>query len=165
VHTLKADGHTIAKTERLEIDGQSLPQGGLGKDVTDKFLAGVPGVQKEGTDGIITSVAFVLHTMPQHTRTVCLEFFGTVANATPSIVEIRDYMLGHNSVRLAGLEHLDWRYVRAVGYATKAKRAKAAPKWCCWPTSCLGRRKRRASRRRSHIVKLANARSGEGFIA
>ena len=30
---------------------------GLGKDVTDKFLAGLPGIQKEGCDGLITSGA------------------------------------------------------------------------------------------------------------
>ncbi|MFD1245230.1 DUF3683 domain-containing protein [Paralysiella testudinis] len=163
VHTLKADGHTIAKTERLAIDGHRFRKVGLGKDVTDKFLAGVPGVQKEGTDGIITSVAFVLHTMPQHTRTVCLEFFGTVANATPSIVEIRDYMLGHNSVRLAGLEHLDWRYVRAVGYATKAA-GKGRPKMVLL-ADIVSDDENAVQAAAAHIVKLANARSGEGFIA
>ena len=163
VHTLKADGHTIAKTERLAIDGHRFRKVGLGKDVTDKFLAGVPGVQKEGTDGIITSVAFVLHTMPQHTRTVCLEFFGTVANATPSIVEIRDYMLGHDSVRLAGLEHLDWRYVRAVGYATKAA-GKGRPKMVLL-ADIVSDDENAVQAAAAHIVKLANARSGEGFIA
>ena len=127
VHTLQDDGETIAHTERLEIAGSKFRKVGLGKDVTDKFLSGLPAVQKEGTDGIITSAAFVLHKMPQHTRTVCLEFFGTVANATPSIVEIRDFLLHHPSVKLAGLEHLDWRYVRAVGYATKAA-GKGRPK-------------------------------------
>ena len=48
----------------------------LGKDVTDKFLGGLPGVQKEGCDGIITSARWILHRMPKHIRTVCLEFFG-----------------------------------------------------------------------------------------
>ena len=64
---------------------------GLGKDVTDKFLGGVPGVQKEGTDGIIVAARWVLHKMPPVTRTVCLEFFGQVREAVPSIVEITDY--------------------------------------------------------------------------
>lgn len=53
--------------------------------------------------------------------------FGTVANATPAIVEIRDYLLGHDGVKLAEQEHLDWRYVRAVGYATKTA-GKGRPK-------------------------------------
>lgn len=163
VHTLKDDGHTIAQTERLAIDGRRFRKVGLGKDVTDKFLAGLPGVQKEGTDGIITSVAFVLHTMPKHIRTVCLEFFGTVANATPSIVEIRDYLLGHEQVALAGLEHLDWRYVRAVGYATKAA-GKGRPKMVLL-ADMVSDDENAVQEAASHIVKLANARSGEGFIA
>jgi FAD/FMN-containing dehydrogenase len=60
--------------------------------VTDKFLAGLPGVQKEGCDGLITSARWVLHKMPAHTRTVCLEFFGQAREAIPSIVEIKDYL-------------------------------------------------------------------------
>jgi len=64
----------------------------LGKDVTDKFLAGLPGVQKEGCDGLITSARWVLHRMPDHTRTVCMEFFGNAKDAVPSIVEIKDFM-------------------------------------------------------------------------
>ena len=163
VHTLASDGLKVVKTERLEIEGSKFRKVGLGKDVTDKFLAGLPGVQKEGTDGIITSCAFVLHTMPKHTRTVCLEFFGTVANATPSIVEIRDYLLGHEAVALAGLEHLDWRYVRAVGYATKAA-GKGRPKMVLI-ADVVSDDENAVAEAVSHIVKLANARDGEGFIA
>jgi FAD/FMN-containing dehydrogenase len=37
------------KTEILEIEGRRFRKEGLGKDVTDKFLAGLPGIQKEGT--------------------------------------------------------------------------------------------------------------------
>ena len=38
-------------------------------------------------------------------------------------------------VLLAGLEHLDDRYLKAVGYATKSKKgnhrgAAACPRWC-----------------------------------
>ncbi|WP_027008983.1 DUF3683 domain-containing protein [Conchiformibius kuhniae] len=163
VHTLRDDGETVAKTERLHIPGRSFRKEGLGKDVTDKFLSGLPGVQKEGTDGIITSAAFVLHTMPKFTRTVCLEFFGTVANATPSIVEIRDFMLGHDSVRLAGLEHLDWRYVRAVGYATKAA-GRGRPKMVLL-ADIVSDDEAAVSAAAEHIVQLARARDGDGFIA
>ncbi len=163
VHTLSSDGLNILRTERLEIPGRQFRKVGLGKDVTDKFLAGLPGVQKEGTDGIITSVAFVLHTMPKHTRTVCLEFFGTVANATPSIVEIRDYLLAHDSVRLAGLEHLDWRYVRAVGYATKAA-GKGRPKMVLL-ADIVSDDEAAVQEAAEQIVRLAQARDGEGFIA
>lgn len=163
VHTLDSHGRSVIKTERLEIPGHKFRKVGLGKDVTDKFLSGLPGVQKEGTDGIITSCAFVLHTMPKYIRTVCLEFFGTVANATPSIVEIRDYMLDHASVRLAGLEHLDWRYVRAVGYATKAA-GKGRPKMVLL-ADIVSDDENAVVEAAEHIVELARAREGEGFIA
>ena len=163
VHTLDSDGLNIVKTERLEIPGHKFRKVGLGKDVTDKFLSGLPGVQKEGTDGIITSVAFVLHKMPKHTRTVCMEFFGTVATATPSIVEIRDFLLAHDSVRLAGLEHLDWRYVRAVGYATKAA-GKGRPKMVLL-ADVVSDDEAAVEAAAEHICELARARDGEGFIA
>ncbi len=163
VHSLADDGKTIVSTERLEIDGSKFRKVGLGKDVTDKFLAGLPGVQKEGCDGIITSAAFVLHRMPKHIRTVCMEFFGTVANATPSIVEVRDYLLDHPSVQLAGLEHLDWRYVRAVGYATKAA-GRGRPKMVLL-ADIVSDDEDAVQAAASHIVRLANARDGEGFIA
>jgi len=64
------------RTERLEIPGRVFRKQGLGKDVTDKFLAGLPGIQEEGCDGLITAARWVLHRMPAHIRTVCLEFFG-----------------------------------------------------------------------------------------
>lgn len=70
------DGKTlIGEPEILEIAGPSFRKVGLGKDVTDKFLSGLPGIQKEGCDGLITSATFILHRMPKHVRTVCLEFF------------------------------------------------------------------------------------------
>ncbi len=55
------DGKTVERRETLAIPGASFRKAGLGKDVTDKFLAGLPGVQKEGCDGLIVSARFVLH--------------------------------------------------------------------------------------------------------
>ena len=75
----------------LEIPGAHFRKAGLGKDVTDKFLAGLPGIQKEGCDGLITSARWIVHRMPAHARTVCLEFFGNAPDAVPSIVEIKDF--------------------------------------------------------------------------
>ncbi|MES2955667.1 MAG: DUF3683 domain-containing protein, partial [Pseudomonadota bacterium] len=51
----EADGKTHLRTERLDIAGKTFRKEGLGKDVTDKFLSGLPGIQKEGCDGLITS--------------------------------------------------------------------------------------------------------------
>ena len=68
---LYAPGLKVIKTEELKIEGKRFRKEGLGKDVTDKFLAGLPGVQKEGCDGLITSARWVLHRMPKQIRTVC----------------------------------------------------------------------------------------------
>jgi FAD/FMN-containing dehydrogenase len=135
IQRYETDGRTPrGAAETLEVPGARFRKEGLGKDVTDKFLSGLPGVQKEGCDGLITSARWILHKLPPVTRTVCLEFFGQVREAVPAIVEIKDYLdnlpkMGNARVLLAGLEHLDERYVRAVGYATKA-RATADRRWC-----------------------------------
>ncbi|HQR51858.1 MAG TPA: FAD/FMN-binding oxidoreductase [Burkholderiales bacterium] len=150
--------------EILDIPGTRFRKTGLGKDVTDKFLAGLPGIQKEGCDGIITSARFILHRMPKHTRTVCLEFYGQARDAVPSIVEIKKYLDQRpGGATLAGLEHLDDRYLKAVGYATKSRRA-------CLPKMVLladivGEDDAAVGAAASHVVRIANARSGEGFIA
>ncbi|OYW24884.1 MAG: FAD-linked oxidase, partial [Hydrogenophilales bacterium 12-63-5] len=143
--------------------GSRFRKTGLGKDVTDKFLAGLPGIQKEGCDGLITSARFILHRLPAHTRTVCLEFFGTARDATPAIVEIKDYCDAHPGILLAGLEHLDARYVKAVGYATKSPRA-ARPNMVLL-IDVVSDDEVAVGEAASKIVQLANARSGEGFIA
>ncbi|WP_053939989.1 DUF3683 domain-containing protein [Amantichitinum ursilacus] len=163
VSRFKPDGKTLINEETLRIPGAGFRKVGLGKDVTDKFLAGLPGIQKEGCDGIITSARFVLHRLPAHTRTVCLEFFGEVSNAVPAIVEIKDYIDGLPGVQLAGLEHLDWRYVRAVGYATKAK-SRGRPKMVLI-ADIVSDDENAVGEAASHVVVLANRRDGEGFIA
>jgi FAD/FMN-containing dehydrogenase/Fe-S oxidoreductase len=163
IERFASDGSTKKSEEVLEIPGAHFRKAGLGKDVTDKFLSGLPGVQKEGCDGIITSARFILHKMPRHTRTVCLEFFGQVHKAVPAIVEIKDYLDGHPLTALAGLEHLDERYVRAVGYATKAKRPER-PKMVLL-ADIASDDETAVGEAASQVVRLANARGGEGFVA
>jgi len=152
----------------LEVPGPKLRKTGLGKDVTDKYLFGIPGVQKEGTDGIIVAARWVLHEMPPIQRTVCLEFFGQVRTAVPAIVEITDYFkpggAGHAAgVRLAGLEHLDERYIKAVGYTTKARRH-GRPKMVLIG-DIVGHDEASVMRAASDVVRMGNLRGGEGFIA
>ena len=159
------------KTEMLVIEGRKFRKEGLGKDVTDKFLSGLPGIQKEGCDGLITSARWILHRMPKYARTVCLEFFGQARDAIPSIVEIKDYLDGlpakggaqFATVRLAGLEHLDERYLRAVGYATKSKRA-VLPKMALFG-DIVGDDENAVAQAASEVVRIANTRVGEGFVA
>jgi FAD/FMN-containing dehydrogenase/Fe-S oxidoreductase len=158
--------------ETLAIPGSAFRKAGLGKDVTDKFLSGLPGIQKEGCDGIITSARFLLHRAHAHTRTVCLEFFGQVHDAVPAIVEITALFdkctippspFVACKVFLAGLEHLDERYLKAVGYATKARRG-TRPKMVLI-ADVVSDDADAAAAAASEIVRLANLRSGEGFIA
>jgi FAD/FMN-containing dehydrogenase/Fe-S oxidoreductase len=182
------------RTERLAIPGARFRKAGLGKDVTDKFLGGLPGVQKEGCDGLITAARWIVHRMPKHIRTVCLEFFGRAQEAVPSIVEITDYLArrgpdgedlkggnspgnlkdgahspenlkdgSHSPVLLAGLEHLDERYLRAVGYATKSRRG-GLPKMVL-VGDIVGDDDAAVAHAASEVVRLANTRSGEGFVA
>ncbi|MCK9283188.1 MAG: DUF3683 domain-containing protein [Rhodocyclaceae bacterium] len=159
-----ADGSRLLREETLTLPGRLFRKAGLGKDVTDKFLGGLPGVQKEGTDGIITSAVWILHKMPPVTRTVCLEFFGQVRESVPSIVEITDYLKARpGGAVLAGLEHLDERYVRAVGYATKAKRH-GRPKMVLIG-DIVGDDETAVMAAASEVVRMANVRGGEGFIA
>jgi FAD/FMN-containing dehydrogenase/Fe-S oxidoreductase len=166
LRTFDASGKKLLNTERLDVPGSTFRKEGLGKDVTDKFLAGLPGIQKEGCDGLITSARWVVHRMPSHTRTVCLEFFGNARDAVPSIVEIKDFMFGEQErtgTLLAGLEHLDDRYLKAVGYATKSKRG-GLPKMVLFG-DIAGDDADAVARATSEVVRIANSRAGEGFIA
>ncbi|MDP5238601.1 DUF3683 domain-containing protein [Uliginosibacterium sp. 31-16] len=161
-------GKKLLAEEFLTIPGERFRKVGLGKDVTDKFLGGLPGIQKEGCDGIITSARWILHKMPPHTRTVCLEFFSQVREAVPAIVEIKNFIealpkTGGDRVMLAGLEHLDERYVKAVGYATKAKRH-GRPKMVLIG-DIVGDDEDAVARAASEVVRLCNARGAEGFTA
>jgi FAD/FMN-containing dehydrogenase/Fe-S oxidoreductase len=157
----------LAEPEILEIPGPSFRKVGLGKDVTDKFLSGLPGVQKEGCDGLITSATFILHRMPKHVRTIALEFFGNVSHAVPAIVEIKDYLDAtakqEPAVIMAGLEHMDERYVKAVGYATKAARQQR-PKMVLL-CDIASDDENAVGEVASAVVRMCNARNGEGFIA
>ncbi len=159
------DGKTpVGEPQMIIMPGSAFRKQGLGKDVTDKFLGGLPGVQKEGCDGLITSGVFILHKEPKFTRTVCLEFFGSdLRRAVPAIVETKDYLDANADVMLAGLEHLDERYVRAVSYSTKAPR-REQPKMVLL-IDVAGDDEDAVADASSTVVRMANARGAEGFVA
>ncbi|MCK4707593.1 MAG: FAD-binding oxidoreductase, partial [Gammaproteobacteria bacterium] len=160
----RVTGKQLDKPEILKIAGASFRKAGLGKDVTDKFLSGLPGIQKEGCDGLITSSNIVLHEVPEFTRTVCLEFFNPDAGKDVSaIVEIKDFIDNTKGVLLAGLEHLDARYIKAIKYSTKAIRADQ-PKMLLL-ADIISDDENLLAKTCSGIVELANEREAEGFIA
>jgi len=159
------DGQTlVGETQSLVIPGNQLRKQGLGKDVTNKFLGGLPGVQKEGCDGIITSAEFILHRMPVCTRTLCLEFFDPdLQKAVPAIIETKDYLDDKDGVHLAGMEHLDQRYLKAVGYSTKAAKT-IRPKMVLL-IDVVSDDEKLVDEAALHVVHMAQQRGAEGFIA
>ncbi len=162
--TSGATGETVGEPRILSAPGATLRKAGLGKDVTDKVLGGLPGAQKEGCDGIIVSATFVLHRMPEHVRTVAMEFYGRdLRDAVPAITEVKDAIDANPDVRLAGLEHLDDRYIRAVKYTPKAARGEL-PKMLL-VADVVGDDGDAVARAASRMVEQVNARGAEGFVA
>lgn len=157
-------GQALGEPRLLSMPGASLRQQGLGKDVTDKFLGGLPGVQKEGCDGLITSAVMILHRMPEHVRTVCMEFYGhDLRDAVLSITEVKDYIDQTDGIELAGLEHLDDRYIKAVKYSAKAARGQL-PKMLLL-ADIVSDDMDLVGRVASGIVQMVNKRGAEGFVA
>lgn len=109
---------------RIQLRGGEIRKPGLWKDITNKALGGVPGIQKEGTDGVITSAEFVLHAQYPLTRTFCLEFFGeSFDEAARVICALAENFPDRGEETLIALEHFDEEYVRAIGYKVKAARS------------------------------------------
>ncbi|HNR88300.1 MAG TPA: DUF3683 domain-containing protein [Spirochaetota bacterium] len=107
----------------VELSGTDVRKKGLGKDITNKALGGLPGLQKEGGDGVIVSASFVLYKPFHYCRTVCLEFYGNnMINASKAIVDIIEHFSENDRVYLTALEHFDDKYVRAINYKNKSKR-------------------------------------------
>jgi FAD/FMN-containing dehydrogenase/Fe-S oxidoreductase len=161
----KSDGKTPkGEPEIITFNGQQFRKTGLGKDVTDKFLGGLPGVQKEGCDGLITSGVFILHRMPKHMRTVAMEFYGSdLHEAVPAIVEITNSLEKNDKVLLSGLEHLDERYVRAVNYTPKGARGER-PKMVLI-ADIAGDDEDAVAKAASDVIEMVNARDADGFVA
>jgi FAD/FMN-containing dehydrogenase/Fe-S oxidoreductase len=111
---------------RIELMGTDIRKKGLWKDITNKALGGVPGLQKEGTDGVITSATFILYPKYEATKTLCLEFFGPdMDEASRVIVELSGIfpLPANDHDALLALEHFDDEYIRAIDYKVKAPRA------------------------------------------
>ncbi len=105
------------------LSGAQIRKKGLWKDITNKALGGVPGLQKEGTDGVMTSATFILHRAYPRRLTACLEFFGdSMDEAARVILEISERFTNTEEQALQALEHFDEQYVRAIDYRTKAAR-------------------------------------------
>ncbi len=108
----------------IKLTGTDLRKKGLWKDITNKALKGLPGFQKEGTDGVITSGEFVLYQAFEKKITFCLEFYGDdMDEASKVIVEISKEFVNQGEEALMALEHFDEEYIRAIKYKFKAARS------------------------------------------
>jgi FAD/FMN-containing dehydrogenase/Fe-S oxidoreductase len=119
----KYKGQKEIDTGIITLSGTDIRKKGLGKDITNKRLNGLPGIQKEGGDGIITSARFVLYRPFTHSTTLCIEFFGSnMHNASKAIVAINSAYEDNPDVFLTALEHFDEKYVKAINYRNKSYR-------------------------------------------
>lgn len=116
----------------VTLHGDEIRLPGLGKDVTNKALGGLPGVQKEGTDGIITEVCFTIHPKPKYSRVMALEFFGR--SMTPAAVVVRELVHLRNRIReegdyahISAMEEFNAKYVQAIEYKTKSDKYEGQP--------------------------------------
>ncbi len=66
---------------------------------------------------------------------------------------------------LAGLEHLDDRYLKAVGYATKSKKGGGKLPKMVLIGDIVGDDQDAVARAAAEVVRIANSRDGEGFTA
>ena len=162
----EADGRTPkGEPQILEMPGQAFRKTGLGKDVTDKFLSGLPGRAERGlrrpdhlgplrpaphARARAHRVPGVLRHRPWHARCRRSSRSSTTSRPWPE-------------VQIAGLEHLDERYVKAVSYATKAAR-RERPKMVLI-ADLVSDDEDAVAAAASEVVRLANAREAEGFIA
>ncbi|MBQ9407754.1 MAG: FAD-binding oxidoreductase [Desulfovibrio sp.] len=116
----------------VHLRGDEIRLPGLGKDVTNKALGGLPGMQKEGVDGIITEACFVIHPKPKYKRVMALEFFGR--SMQPAAVVVRELVDLRNRIReegdyahISAMEEFNAKYVQAIEYKRKSEKYEGLP--------------------------------------
>ncbi len=105
--------------DTLTLAGGQIRKKGLGKDVTNKTLNGLPGLQKEGCDGIITSAKFILYPEFRFKKTFCIEFFGDDMAEAGKVITALCRAFKSQDPALMALEHFDEEYIKAIKYKTK----------------------------------------------
>ncbi|WP_419785166.1 FAD-binding and (Fe-S)-binding domain-containing protein [Pseudodesulfovibrio sp.] len=118
--------------DTVALRGDEIRGHGLGKDVSNKYLGGLPGVQKEGVDGIITEASFTCHPALAHSRVLCLEFYGrSMKNAMyviKDVVGLRDTIREEGDlVKISALEEFGAKYVKAIEYQAKSMQYEGDP--------------------------------------
>ncbi len=116
----------------VSLPGNEVRLPGLGKDVTNKALGGLPGMQKEGVDGIITEACFILHKKPVFSKVIVMEFFGrsmhTAAVVIGELVALRDRIRQDGDyASISALEEFNVKYVQAIEYKRKSTQYEGDP--------------------------------------
>lgn len=107
--------------KKITIPATEIRKPGLWKDITNKVLGGIPGLQKEGTDGVILQAEFILYPEFSFEKTFCLEFFGADFNEASRVIqEINASFSINDPAALIALEHFDQEYIKAVQYRVKS---------------------------------------------
>lgn len=121
-----------AVRDTVALPGSEIRGAGLGKDVSNKFLGGLPGMQKEGVDGVITEACFICYEKLAHSKVLVLEFFGrSMHNAMLTIqgvVALRDQIRREGDlVKISALEEFNAKYVKAIEYQKKSSKYEGDP--------------------------------------
>ncbi len=116
----------------VQLPGNEVRLPGLGKDVTNKALGGLPGMQKEGVDGIITEACFIVHKKPKFSKVIVMEFFGrsmhTAAVVIGELVDLRDRIRQDGDyASISALEEFNVKYVQAIQYKRKSTQYEGDP--------------------------------------
>lgn len=116
----------------VHLHGSEIRLPGLGKDVTNKALGGLPGMQKEGVDGIILEACFTIHPQPRFSRVMALEFYGR--SMQPAALVVRDLVALRDQIRadgdyahLSALEEFNAKYIQALEYKPKSDKFSGLP--------------------------------------
>ena len=117
--TFEIQGSDGQVCDTIEMTGADIRKKGLGKDVTNKTLCGLPGLQKEGCDGIITWAEFILYPKFAHKATCCIEFFGNDMTEAGQVITKVCGRFDNSDPALMALEHFDEAYIKAIKYKTK----------------------------------------------
>ena len=118
--------------ESLTLVGHHIRSARLGKDVSNKYLNGLPGIQKEGVDGVITEACFILHEQLPLSSTLCLEFYGSSMREAMQVIKdlvgLRDRIKEEgNLIKMSALEEFGAKYVQAIEYSKKSSRYEGEP--------------------------------------
>ena len=101
-------------------------------------------------------------------RTVCLEFFGNARDAVPSIVEIKDFMFAEQkrrAARPAGRPGTPGRPLPEGGRLRDQDARRGGLPKMVLVGDIVGDDADAVARATREVVRLANSRSGEGFVA